>query len=300
MPDFNLKHSNPFEALGTLMSALASETRRTNTSREFFELAMRDREIDPVDDMGDVLALFSECERILQLPFLSEQEPAVEAHRSHLKVQRDSFLGMAYSNDSMQACNNFKATWNRGTWAIMSQSVKSFRNEYQNYQLIEFVKRYLTLLHQLLNQSEKNETVADALKILTKLLNSLDEDLWKSSWEEYAREFSVLDGLLRTESEQNPDSPLSTFYRSTRETVWKVIYHTNRVTDAILFVPKAYAVLNIGIALLSWDTLPPESIRIVEEFMGLVPQLALTDGGSNTVPVERDALSESTVASQVE
>lgn len=288
MPDFNLKHANPFEALGTLMSALASETRRTNSSREFFELAMRDREVDPVDDMGDVLALFAECERILQLPFLSEQEPAVEAHRSHLKVQRDSFLGMAYSSDSMQACNNFKATWNRGTWAIMSQSVKSFRNEFQNHELIELVKRYLTVIRQFLVDSDQTQTATDALSLLDDILREVDEELWKYAWEDFESKFAVLDSLLRTESDKNPDGAFSTFYRNTREAIWTYFIRADRALDVALFVPRAFTVLNFALALCS-GVLPIESGQ-TQDYLALLPQLAQPNVETGEIPTESSEL----------
>ena len=271
MSDLNLKHANPFESLGSLMSALASETRRTNTSREFFELAMRDREFDATNVMGDLLALFTECERILQLPFLSEHEPAVEAHRNYLKVQRDSFLSMAYSIDSMQACNNFKATWNHGTWIIMSRSVKSFRSEYQNYELIELVKRYLTVIRQFLVDSNQTQTATDALCLLDDLLRNVDEELWKYAWEYFESKFAVLDSLLQTESDKNPCSAFSTFYKNTREAIGTYFIRANRVMDVALFIPRAYAVLNVALALVSDLSLPDGK---VEEFMSLMPQLA--------------------------
>ena len=295
-----LKDSNPFDAVGSLMSAIAASPASGNNSRRTYENAIRSHQLEPVEVREEAITLFRECAGILELPFLPMHQAAIELHHKFVIDIREAFYPMVATTESMNSFQAFISLWDEDRWAILSLSVRSFRNEYQNRQLIEFVKRYLSLLLQLLNESEKNETVTDALEILANLLNSLDEDLWKSSWEEYAHEFAVLDGLLRTESEENPDSPLSTFYRSTRETVWKVIYQTNRVTDAILFVPKAYAVLNIGIALLSSDALSTESIRIVEDFMRLLPQLALPEGGSNAVPTERNVLPESTVAPQVE
>lgn len=288
MSDLNLKHANPFESLGSLMSALASETRRANTSREFFELAMRDREFDATNVMGDVLALFTECERILQLPFLSEHEPAVESHRNYLKVQRDSFLSMAYSIDSMQACNNFKATWNHGTWIIMSRSVKSFRSEYQNYELIELVKRYLTVIRQFLVDSNQTQTATDALCLLDDLLRNVDEELWKYAWEDFESKFAVLDSLLQTESEKNPGSAFSTFYKNTREAIWTYFIRADRALDVALFVPRAFTVLNFALALCS-GMLPLESGQ-AQNFLALIPQLASSNIESGDIPAESDEL----------
>ena len=191
------------------------------------------------------------------------------------------------------------AAWDDGRWSIMSQSVKSFRNEYQNHELIEFVTR-LNVLHHLLNESEETESVIDALEILTNILNSLDEELWKSSWEEIANRFATLDGLLRTESEGNPDSPLSNFYTATREAVWKVVYHTNRVADAVLFVPKANAALSISLAFLSSNALPPESVEVVKEFMGVMAQLPAPSIELSVAPSERAALPQALIDSKGE
>lgn len=300
MATLNIEQANPFESLGSLMSVLASDTTRGNTSGQFYEHVIRLNELDPGYVKESAMILFLECKRILQLPFLPQHNSAVESHVSYLDSLYNAFFRLAFSYESMRPCDEFRAAWDGGRWSIMSQSVKSFRNEYQNYQLIEFVKRYLNVLHHLLNESEETESVIDALEILTDILNSLDEKLWKSGWEEIAGRFATLDGLLRTESEGNPDSPLSNFYTATREAVWKVVYHTSRVADAVLFVPKADAALNIGLAFLASNVLPPESVEVVKEFMGVMAQLPTSNSELNIVPSERDALPESTVATQVD
>lgn len=300
MATLNLKHANPFESLGSLMSALASDAARANTSGQYYENVMRLNELDPEDVKESAMALSLECKRILQLPFLSEHNSAVESHLNYLDSLSGAFFRMAFSYESMRPCDEFRAAWDDGRWSIMSQSVKSFRNEYQNYELIEFVRRYLNVLHNLLNESEETETVIEALEVLTDLLNSLDEELWKSSWEDIAGKFATLDGLLRTESEENPESPLSNFYTATREAAWKVIYHTNRVADAVLFVPKAYAVLNIGLALLGSNALPPESVEVVKEFMEVMAQLPMPNSELSVVPSESDALPQASTDTEVE
>ncbi len=268
---YRLNDSNPFEAVGSLLSALASETGRANTSGEFYELALRSNELNPADVSESAMALFLECKRILQLPFLSEHNSAVESHQKYLDSLRETFFRMAFSYESMGPLNNFKAAWDTGRWAIMSQSVKSFRNEYQNYELIELVKRYLAVIRQFLVDSERTQTATDALNILDDLLRNLDEELWKYPWEYFESKFAVLDSLLQTESDKAPDSAFSTFYKKTREAIWTYFIRANRVMDVALFIPRAYAVLNVTLALVSDLSLPDGK---VEEFMSLMPQLA--------------------------
>ena len=297
--DFKLNVSNPFEAVGSLMSTLASDRGQSNSSRQFYDRVIVAHDLDPIAVRERATTLIRECERILQLRFLPEHESAVESHWIFLLTIREAFYALALSSESNNPHAHFKTTWDDVRWSILSLSVKSFRSQYQNYELIELVKRYLTVLRQLLTESEESESVTEALELLTDILNSLDEELWKSSWEEYTARFAILDGLLRTESKENPDSPLSNFYTATREAVWKVVYHTNRVADAVLFVPKAYAALNIGLALCS-DALPAESVQVVKNFIELMPHLPLPDAEMSAASLERDALPEASTASLIE
>ena len=253
------------------MSALVAETRGATNSAEFYERAVKDRGLDGAEVLGDAMGLFQECERILRLPFLPYHESAIASHHVHLATQRDSFFRMAYTKETMQACSDFKATWDEGRWTIMSQSVKSFRSEYQNYELIELVKRYLTVIRQFLVDSNQTQTATDALCLLDDLLRNVDEELWKYAWEYFESKFAVLDSLLQTESDKNPCSAFSTFYKNTREAIGTYFIRANRVMDVALFIPRAYAVLNVALALVSDLSLPDGK---VEEFMSLMPQLA--------------------------
>ena len=299
----NLSHrlndSNPFEAMGFLMSALASETRRANTSGEFYELALRGNELNPADVSESAMALFLECKRILQLPFLSEHNSAVESHQKYLDSLRGTFFRMAFTYESIGPLNNFKAAWDAGRWTIMSQSVKSFRNEYQNYQLIELVRRYLTVLRGLLEETEESESVNDALGLLVEILENIDDELWKYSWQDYTDRFARLEMLLWTESNENPESTLSLFFKATGDVMWSVFNHANRAMDVLLFLPRAHACLNIALMIGS-GTLTPEGRQTVEDFLQVMNQSAMPSIGSGEIVDAMDALPEASEIGEVE
>ena len=270
-----LEDPNPFEAVGSVLIALSADPRRANSSRQFYENAIRAHELDPTEVRERFITRIRECERILQLPFLPEHSSAVEFHQTYLLSMREAFYTLALSVESTSAQGQFMALWDNGRWSIMTQSVKSFRNEYQNYQLIELVKRYLTAIRQFLLDTEQSQTVNDALDLLDDLLRDIDEELWKSSWEDYEERFAVLDVLLRTESEKTPGTPFSTYYQATRRAVWRLFIKVDRTLDVALLVPRAITVVNIGLALLS-GSLPLESGQ-AEEIMALMPQLETPD-----------------------
>ena len=77
--DFKLNVSNPFEAVGSLMSTLASDRGQSNSSRQFYDRVIVAHHLDPIAVRERATTLIRECERILQLRFLPEHESAVES-----------------------------------------------------------------------------------------------------------------------------------------------------------------------------------------------------------------------------
>ena len=299
MAALNIEHANPFESLGSLMSVLASDTTRTNTSGQFYEHVMRINELEPGYVKDSAMALFLECKRILRLPFLPQHNSAVESHLNYLDSLSGAFFKLAFSYESMRPCEEFKAAWDGGRWSIMSQSVKSFRNEYQNYQLIELVRRYLTVLRGLLEETEESESVNDALGLLVEILENIDDELWKYCWQDYTDRFARLEMLLWTESNENPESTLSLFFKATGDVMWSVFNHANRAMDVLLFLPRAHACLNIALMIGS-GTLTPEGRQTVEDFLQVMNQSAMPSIGSGEIVDAMDALPEASAIGEVE
>ena len=299
MTTLNLNDANPFEALGSLMSELASETMPAGNSGEFCELAILERGGNPVEVRLNAMALFMECSRILQLPFLSEHNSAVESHRNYLDIIRENFLRMAFSYESVGPLNNFRGEWDAGRWAVMSQSVKSFRLMHQNYELIELVTKYLNALREFLLNADKSQPGVEALEILTDILRSIDRDLWKTSWETYIDRFARLDVLLQAESKENPDSPSSTFFRATREAMWRVFNRANQAVEVMQLVSRAHNYVNIALIVGS-TVLPSESKQLVEGFIDLMNHTNVRGIESGEIVGERNALPEAPISDEVE
>ena len=290
-----LTDANPFESLGSLMSAIAVEAQPTqNDARHVYEAVIQAYDLDPIEIREDAISLFREGENILRLPFLSEHEAVVKSLRQYFFEIREVFYPLVFTSDSIQPYHNFIATWSNSQWDILSQSIKSFRLLNQNYELIELITRYLTALRGLLNETEKSDAVSEALNILSDMLHSIDEDIWKLSWEDYAEEFDRLGWLLQTESEKNPDSPISSFFGATKKVMWDVFTRANQTMDAVLFLPRAYAVFNIALAVSS-SALPSESQEVVKQFTDLITHNELSSPKATGEISDGDSISPSTL-----
>ena len=278
---FNLTDPNPFDAVGSLMAVVATASgtvgRHTTGSKQLYEAVIRSFGLDPIEIREDTIAVFRECEDILGLPFMPEHVGVLETHQKYFFDLREVFYPIFFAADSKEAYGAFVAKWDQANWSILSLSVKSLRLLTLDYELKELLTRYLTAIRQLLVDAEQSQTATEALDLLNGTLKSMDEELWKSSWEDFAGTFGELDRLLRVESDSKPKSPFSLFYRATSGPFWRVFTSANRAMDVALFMPRAYAVLNVALALVSDLSLPSGK---VEEFMSLMPQLALPNPDS--------------------
>ena len=300
---FNLTDPNPFDAVGSLMSTIVTassdQMRRRNItgSRRLYEAVITSFGLDPIEIREDAITVFRECEDILDLPFKPEHVSVMETHRKYFYDVREAFYPMFFAVDSNEAYGEFVAKWDQANWSILSLSIKSLRQLTLDYELKELITRYLTAIRQLLVEAKHNQLVVEALDLLNDTIWSIEEDLWKSSWDDFRETFTELDRLLRAESDNNPESPFSSFYRATSGTFWKVFTGANRAIDVALFVPRAYAVLNVALALASNLSLEGGQM---EAFMALMPQLALPNSGSGENTTENDAQSAPTAVDGTE
>ena len=290
-----LTDANPFESLGSLMTAIAEEAQPTQKgARQIYEAVIHAHDLDPIEIREDAISLFRECDDIFGLPFLPEHDTVVESLHQYFFRLREAFYPLALTSESIQPYNNFRTAWDKPRWDLLTQSIKSFRLLNQNYELIELVTRYLTVLHELLDETEESDAVSEALNILSDMLRSIDEDIWKLSWEDYAEEFDRLGWLLQTESEENPDSPISSFFGATKKVMWDVFTRANQTMDAVLFLPRAYAVFNIALAVSS-SALPSESQEVVKQFTDLITHNELSSPKATGEISDGDSISPSTL-----